>query len=195
MRIAIAFLSLMIVAMFAVTPSHAAQNEKGNTMIKFETTLGDFVVELDEVKAPITCANFINYVKTGFYDGTIFHRVMDGFMVQGGGFTTAMAQKDTGATIQNEADNGLSNVTYSIAMARTNDPHSATAQFFVNVNNNTFLDHKAPTASGWGYAVFGRVVEGTEVIDAMKGVQTGNYGFHQNVPTTPIVINKASIVE
>ena len=129
-------------------------------MIKLETTMGDIVLELDEEKAPVTTANFIKYVKDGFYDGTIFHRVIDGFMVQGGGMDDKMKQKATRAEIKNEADNGLSNDAYTVAMARTNEPHSASAQFFINVNDNAFLNHTAKTESGWGYAVFGKVVEG-----------------------------------
>lgn len=195
MRGILTLLSMVLVVMFVVMTSHASPTKGGHPMIKFETNMGDFVVELDEVKAPITSANFINYVKTGHYDGTIFHRVMDGFMIQGGGYASDMTEKKTGAPIQNEADNGLSNVKYSLAMARTNDPHSATAQFFINVKDNHFLDHRAPTGAGWGYAVFGRVVEGMDVIDKIKGVATGRYGFHENVPTTPVVIEKATVIE
>lgn len=164
-------------------------------MIKLETTMGDIVLELDEEKAPVTTANFIKYVKDGFYDGTIFHRVIDGFMVQGGGMDDKMKQKATRAEIKNEADNGLSNDAYTVAMARTNEPHSASAQFFINVNDNAFLNHTAKTESGWGYAVFGKVVEGKDVVDQIKGVATGNKGFHQDVPLIPVKIRKASLIE
>ena len=163
--------------------------------VKLETSMGDIVIELDATKAPKTAANFVDYVKDGFYNGTVFHRVMDGFMIQGGGFETGLKQKPTKAPIDNEANNGLKNDKYTIAMARTNDPHSATAQFFINVADNDFLNHTAPTPNGWGYAVFGKVVSGTEVVDKIKGVKTGNSGFHQNVPTQDVIINKAVIVE
>lgn len=163
--------------------------------VKLETSMGDIVIELDAAKAPKTAANFVDYVKDGFYNGTVFHRVMDGFMIQGGGFEPGLKQKPTKAPIDNEANNGLKNDKYTIAMARTNDPHSATAQFFINVADNDFLNHTAPTPNGWGYAVFGKVVSGTEVVDKIKGVKTGNSGFHQNVPTQDVIINKAVIVE
>lgn len=163
--------------------------------VKLETNMGDIVIELDAAKAPKTAANFVDYVKDGFYNGTVFHRVMDGFMIQGGGFEPGLKQKPTKAPIDNEANNGLKNDKYTIAMARTNDPHSATAQFFINVADNDFLNHTAPTPNGWGYAVFGKVVSGTEVVDKIKGVKTGNSGFHQNVPTQDVIINKAVIVE
>ena len=163
--------------------------------VKLETSMGDIVIELDATKAPKTAANFVDYVKDGFYNGTVFHRVMDGFMIQGGGFEPGLKQKPTKAPIDNEANNGLKNNKYTIAMARTNDPHSATAQFFINVADNDFLNHTAPTPNGWGYAVFGKVVSGTEVVDKIKGVKTGNSGFHQNVPTQDVIINKAVIVE
>ena len=164
-------------------------------MVKLETTMGEIVLELDEEKAPITTANFIQYVKDGFYDGTVFHRVINDFMIQGGGMDEKMSQKATRAEIKNEADNGLSNDAYTVAMARTNEPHSASAQFFINVSDNNFLNHTAKTESGWGYAVFGKVVEGQDVVDQIKGVATGNRGFHQDVPLEPVVINKASLVE
>lgn len=163
--------------------------------VKLETSMGDIVIELDATKAPKTAVNFVDYVKDGFYNGTVFHRVMDGFMIQGGGFEPGLKQKPTKAPIDNEANNGLKNDKYTIAMARTNDPHSATAQFFINVADNDFLNHTAPTPNGWGYAVFGKVVSGTEVVDKIKGVKTGNSGFHQNVPTQDVIINKAVIVE
>ncbi|MCU0600769.1 MAG: peptidylprolyl isomerase [Desulfobacterales bacterium] len=164
-------------------------------MIKFETSMGDIFIELDEAKAPKTCANFLAYVKSGHYDGTIFHRVIDGFMIQGGGMTSDMKDKPTQAPIQNEADNGLKNAAYSVAMARTSDPHSATAQFFINVKNNDFLDHKGKTPDGWGYAVFGKVAKGHPVVNKIKSVPTGRKGMHSDVPVTAVVINKAEVVE
>ena len=155
---------------------------------------GVVTLELDEQKAPKTVANFLAYVKKGHYDGTIFHRVIDGFMIQGGGFTAGMNQKPTDATIENEANNGLKNQKYTVAMARTNQPHSASAQFFINVADNDFLNHTAPTAQGWGYAVFGKVVEGTDIVDKLKGVPTGRKGFHDDVPKTDVVLEKAVVV-
>lgn len=152
---------------------------------------GTITLELDAEKAPKSTANFLAYVAKGHYDGTIFHRVMDGFMIQGGGFEPGMKQKGTEAPIENEANNGLKNNNYTVAMARTNDPHSATAQFFINVTDNGFLNHTSPTGSGWGYAVFGKVVAGTEVVDAIRKVPTGRSGFHENVPKTDVVITKA----
>jgi peptidyl-prolyl cis-trans isomerase B (cyclophilin B) len=155
---------------------------------------GVITLELDEQKAPKTVANFLNYVKKGHYDGTIFHRVIDGFMIQGGGFAPGMTQKPTDATIENEANNGLKNDKYTVAMARTNAPHSASAQFFINVADNDFLNHKSPTPQGWGYAVFGKVVGGTDIVDRLKGVATGNRGGHGDVPKTDVVIEKAVVV-
>ena len=165
----------------------------GKNMVTLQTNKGDIVLELDAEKAPKTVANFLEYAKAGFYDGTIFHRVIPGFMIQGGGFTAEMAQKPTNAPIENEANNGLKNDTYTIAMARTQAPHSATAQFFINVADNGFLNFKAPTMQGWGYAVFGKVVKGQEVVDAIAKVRTGNRGFHQDVPVEAVVINKAIV--
>ena len=155
---------------------------------------GVITLELDADKAPKTVANFLAYAKKGFYDGTIFHRVIPGFMAQCGGFEVGMAQKPTDAQIENEANNGLKNDKYTVAMARTNAPHSATAQFFINVANNGFLNHTAPTAQGWGYAVFGKVVGGQDVIDRIKGVPTGNRGGHGDVPKDDVVLEKAVIV-
>jgi peptidyl-prolyl cis-trans isomerase B (cyclophilin B) len=163
--------------------------------VKLSTSAGDIVIELDATNAPKSSENFVVYVKDGFYDNTIFHRVMDGFMIQGGGFEPGMKQKPTRDPIENEANNGLKNDKYTVAMARTNDPHSATAQFFINVANNDFLNHTAPTSQGWGYAVFGKVVEGQDVVDKIRGVKTGNAGFHQNVPVEDVVIEKATVVE
>jgi peptidyl-prolyl cis-trans isomerase B (cyclophilin B) len=155
--------------------------------------MGAITLELDAKKAPKSVENFVAYVKAGHYDGTIFHRVMDNFMIQGGGFNDKMVQKPTKAAIKNEADNGLKNNKYTIAMARTNDPHSATAQFFINVADNDFLNFSSPTERGWGYAVFGRVTAGMDVVDNIKKVKTGNNGFHQNVPLEPVTILKAAV--
>lgn len=160
-------------------------------MIKLQTNLGTITLKLDAEKAPVTVKNFIQYVEDGHYDNTIFHRVINGFMIQGGGFTPGMKQKDTREQIENEAGNGLKNKRGTIAMARTNDPHSATAQFFINVSDNDFLDFKAPSGSGWGYCVFGEVVEGMDVVDKIKSVKTGNKGFHQDVPVEDVIIEKA----
>jgi peptidyl-prolyl cis-trans isomerase B (cyclophilin B) len=162
--------------------------------VALNTNKGRIVLELDSVKAPKTTANFISYVKSGHYNGTIFHRVIDGFMIQGGGFDERMSQKPTGDSIQNEADNGLKNDAGTIAMARTNDPHSASAQFFINVKNNDFLNHTSKTSQGWGYAVFGKVTEGMDVVEAIKKVPTGRTGGHQDVPTTPVVVESAEVI-
>ena len=159
--------------------------------VKLTTNHGAITIELDDAKAPATVQNFLSYVNSGFYSNTVFHRIIDGFMIQGGGFEPGMRQKPTQAPIKNEAQNGLKNDRYTIAMARTNDPHSATAQFFINVKDNDFLNHTAPSAQGWGYCVFGKVSEGTEVVDKIKGVKTGSKGFHQDVPAEDVVIEKA----
>jgi peptidyl-prolyl cis-trans isomerase B (cyclophilin B) len=163
------------------------------TKVNIETNYGPMVLELDDEKAPGTVANFVDYVNAGHYNGTIFHRVIPDFMIQGGGFVPGMQQKPTKQQIQNEANTGLKNDKYTVAMARTNDPHSATAQFFVNVSDNGFLNHTAPTQSGWGYTVFGKVVEGTEVVDKIAGVATGSKGGHQDVPRDDVIIESASI--
>jgi peptidyl-prolyl cis-trans isomerase B (cyclophilin B) len=160
-------------------------------MVKLHTSLGVITLELDAEKAPRTVANFLQYVKDGFYANTVFHRVIDGFMVQGGGMEPGMKQKQTSAPIPNEADNGLKNDAYTVAMARTSDPHSATAQFFINVADNDFLNHSSPTPQGWGYCVFGRVVEGQDVVDKIKAVATGSRGMHQDVPVKDVLIEKA----
>ena len=163
---------------------------------KVELHIADYGVitlELDQEKAPKSVENFVNYVKKGHYDRTIFHRVIPGFMVQGGGFEPGMSQKPTDAQIDNEANNGLKNNNYTVAMARTNAPHSATAQFFINIKDNDFLNFTAPTASGWGYAVFGKVVGGTDVVDKIKAVKTGRKGFHDDVPLEDVVIEKATV--
>ena len=164
-------------------------------MIRMHTNKGIIDIELDADKAPETAENFLGYVKEGFYDGTIFHRVIDNFMIQGGGMEPGMMEKQTKAPIKNEADNGLKNDRGTIAMARTNDPHSATAQFFINVADNAFLNHQQPTMDGWGYCVFGKVVNGMDVVDAIKGVDTGSKGFHQDVPVEDVIIEKAEVVE
>jgi peptidyl-prolyl cis-trans isomerase B (cyclophilin B) len=163
-------------------------------MVKLHTSLGEITLELDREKAPKTVENFLQYVKDGFFDGTIFHRVIDGFMIQGGGFEPGMTQKPVRAAIENEGSNGLKNDAYTVAMARTPDPHSATAQFFINVSNNSFLNHTAKTPQGYGYAVFGKVSSGTDVVDKMKKVRTGSRAGHQDVPVDDIVITKAEIV-
>ena len=154
-------------------------------------TQGVITLELDAEKAPKSTANFLSYVNSGFYNGTVFHRVIKNFMVQGGGMTADMKQKETQAPIENEAKNGLKNDKYTVAMARTSDPHSATAQFFINTVDNGFLNHSSPTPQGWGYAVFGKVVKGQEVVDAIKAVRTTRKGFHDDVPFDPVVIDKA----
>lgn len=183
---------LIVTATFILGTTGQAQ-AGGKTMVTLQTTKGDIVLELDAEKAPKTTKNFLQYVKDGFYNGTIFHRVIPGFMIQGGGFTTDMVQKPTREPIDNEADNGLKNDVYTIAMARTQAPHSATAQFFINVANNSFLNHSAPTMQGWGYAVFGKVVKGQNVVDAIAGVPTTSHYPHQDVPVEPVIIKKAVI--
>jgi len=164
-------------------------------MVKLHTNHGVITLELDAAKAPATVANFLQYVQDGFFSNTVFHRVIDGFMIQGGGFEPGLKQKPTRAPVKNEADNGLKNDEYTVAMARTQDPHSATAQFFINIADNSFLNHTAPTAQGWGYCVFGKVVDGTDVVDKIKKVKTGSRGMHQDVPAEDVVIEKAEIVE
>ncbi|MET8556819.1 peptidylprolyl isomerase [Streptomyces sp. NPDC004959] len=164
------------------------------TQVKLTTNRGDIVLALAEEKAPQTVANFVQYVKDGHYDGTIFHRIIDNFMVQGGGFDTKMVQRPTRAAVQNEADNGLTNDTYTVAMARTNDPHSATAQFFINVADNDFLNHSGKHAQGWGYAVFGEVVEGRDVVDKIRVVPTGIRNGMRDVPKDDVVIERAELV-
>lgn len=161
-------------------------------MVKISTNLGNLTIKLFADEAPKTVENFLSYVDDGFYDNTIFHRVISNFMVQGGGFAPGMEQKDTKAPIANEANNGLPNKRYTLAMARTQDPHSATAQFFINVEDNDFLNFSSETTNGWGYCVFGEVVEGTEVVEKIKAVATGSHGFHQDVPRDDVVIISAS---
>lgn len=162
--------------------------------VRMQTSMGDVVIELDTDKAPVTAENFLQYVRDGFYDNTIFHRVINGFMVQGGGFEPGMKQKSTRAQIKNEAANGLKNDTYTVAMARTSDPDSASAQFFFNVKNNDFLNFRAATTEGYGYCVFGQISEGREVIDKIKAVATGKRGFHQDVPTEDVVVKKTEVI-
>ncbi|MGD9211837.1 MAG: peptidylprolyl isomerase [Desulfobacteraceae bacterium] len=164
-------------------------------MVKLETSMGDIFLELFEEKAPKSVANFLEYVRAGHYDGTIFHRVIDGFMIQGGGLNSDMKSKPTNAPIENEADNDIKNDAYTLAMARTSDPHSATAQFFINVKNNSFLNHTGKTSQGWGYAVFGKVVKGHGVVNKIKKVPTGDKAGHSDVPITPVEIVKASEVD
>ena len=176
----------------AMQSSHSSTQGK-KIMVKLHTNHGAITLQLDAEKAPNTVKNFLEYVNSGFYDGTIFHRVIADFMIQGGGFEPGMKEKITGAPIKNEAANGLSNDAYTIAMARTSDPHSATAQFFINVGNNNFLDH--PGQDGWGYCVFGKVVKGTEVVDAIRKAKTGFRAGHQDVPEEDIIITKAEVVK
>lgn len=183
---------LVLAAALVLGPACQAQ-AGGKNMVTLQTTKGDIVLELDAEKAPNTTKNFLEYVKSGFYDGTIFHRVIPGFMIQGGGFDKNMVQKSTREPIENEANNGLKNNTYTIAMARTQAPHSATAQFFINVADNNFLNFTAPTMQGWGYAVFGKVVKGQDVVDAIAGVPTTSHYPHQDVPVEPVIIKKAVI--
>jgi len=163
-------------------------------MIKLHTKHGVIGIELDTARAPETAKNFLAYVEAGFYSNTVFHRVIDGFMIQGGGFEPGMRQKPTRGPIKNEAANGLKNDRYTIAMARTSDPHSASSQFFINVKDNDFLNHTAPNADGWGYCVFGKIVEGQAVVDKIKGVKTGKRGFHADVPLDDVIIEQAEVI-
>ena len=165
------------------------------SQVLMKTNFGDITIELNNDKAPITAANFEQYVKEGFYDGVIFHRVIDGFMIQGGGFDLDMSQKETRENIENEADNGLSNDIGTLAMARTMDPHSASAQFFINVGNNEFLNHSGKNSQGWGYAVFGAVIDGMDAVNAIKGVSTTMRSGHQDVPAEPVVIESATMID
>jgi peptidyl-prolyl cis-trans isomerase B (cyclophilin B) len=163
-------------------------------MVKLHTNHGVITIELDAARAPESVKNFLDYVGSGHYSNTLFHRVIDGFMIQGGGFEPGMKQKPTRAPIKNEAQNGLKNTRYTVAMARTSEPHSATAQFFINVNDNGFLDHTAPSPQGWGYCVFGRVSEGRDVVDRIKSAKTGRRGMHQDVPVEDVIIERAEVV-
>lgn len=184
---------LLACALLAAPQDIRAQGP--DPVVKLETSMGDILVRLDARKAPMTTANFLEYVKAGQYDGTIFHRVIKDFMIQGGGMTASLREKTTRAPIKNEADNGLSNDRGTIAMARTMDPHSATAQFFINLVDNDFLNYSAPVPSGWGYCVFGKVVEGMDVVDKIAKVKTKSVGFHENVPTDMVLITGASRFE
>jgi peptidyl-prolyl cis-trans isomerase B (cyclophilin B) len=190
---------LMLSMILALTPtlSFATENKmtEPQTKVKLTTNLGAITIALNTEKAPVSSANFLTYVNEGFYNGTIFHRIIKDFMAQGGGFDTKFNQKGVHAAIKNEADNGLKNTRGTLAMARTNDPNSATAQFFINYKDNGFLNHTSPTPSGWGYAVFAEVVEGMDVVDAMAKQPTGNRGGHDDVPKTDIVIEKAEVVK
>jgi peptidyl-prolyl cis-trans isomerase B (cyclophilin B) len=180
-----------LVVLAAVVPGNAEETAKGNPKVVLDTSKGEIVIELFADKAPATAQNFLAYVDAKFYDGTIFHRVIPNFMIQGGGFTADMEQKSTGDPIKNEADNGLENQRGTLAMARTGDPHSATGQFFINSVNNDFLNFKSKTPQGWGYAVFGKVVEGIEVVDDISAVKTKTEGMYQDVPAEAVVINSA----
>jgi cyclophilin family peptidyl-prolyl cis-trans isomerase len=181
----------LIATVSLASPLLPAYAQDAAPRVLLETSMGDIVVELQPAKAPVTVENFVGYVKSGHYDGTIFHRVIDGFMIQGGGFDAKMNEKPTGSPIRNEAANGLKNERYTIAMARTSAPHSATAQFFLNVGDNTFLDH--PSRDGWGYAVFGRVIKGMDVVDRIRAVSTTSRNGHRDVPVEPVVIRSAKI--
>ena len=188
---------LFMILLLTSTLSFATEKTMSDTptKVKLTTNLGEITIQLNAEKAPVSSANFLTYVNEGFYNGTIFHRVIPDFMAQGGGFDTSFNQKAVHAPIKNEADNGLKNTRGTLAMARTNDPNSATAQFFINLKDNTFLNHTGKNASGWGYAVFGEVIEGMDVVDAMAKQPTGNRGGHQDVPKTDIIIEKAEVVK
>jgi peptidyl-prolyl cis-trans isomerase B (cyclophilin B) len=164
-------------------------------MIVLKTNYGSFTIELDFEKAPISAANFLQYAEDGFYDGTIFHRVIDNFMIQGGGFDAGMQEKANRECIENEADNGLQNLSGTLAMARTSDPHSATSQFFINISDNDFLNHRDKTDQGWGYAVFGRVIDGMNVVDKIRNCETASAGGHQDVPVTEVIIESAAVIQ
>ena len=191
--------ALIIFMMLFLTSTHSFSKEKTmsdtQTKVKLTTTLGEIIIQLNTEKAPVSSANFLTYVNEGFYNGTIFHRIIPDFMAQGGGFDTSFNQKAAHAPIKNEADNGLKNTRGTLAMARTNDPNSATAQFFINYKDNAFLNHTGKNASGWGYAVVGEVIEGMDAVDAMAKQATSNRGGHENVPKTDIVIEKAEVIK
>lgn len=190
----LALRSVLLTCALLVLSLGQANADDQHPRVRLSTTFGDIVLELDREKAPKSVENFLSYVQEGYYDGTIFHRVIDGFMAQGGGFTQDFQKKPTHAPIANEADNGLKNLNGTIAMARTNDPQSATAQFFINVADNGFLDYQSPTPRGWGYAVFGKVIEGMDVVDKIRRTPTGSGGpFRSDVPRTTIVIERASL--
>ncbi len=193
MRTIILFMMLFLTSTLSFSTEKTMSDTQ--TKVKLTTTLGEVVIQLNTEKAPISSANFLTYVNEGFYNGTIFHRIIPDFMAQGGGFDTSFNQKAVHASIKNEANNGLKNTRGTLAMARTNDPDSATAQFFINYKDNSFLNHTSQTSSGWGYAVFGEVIEGMDVVDAMAKQATSNRGGHQDVPKTDIVIEKAEVVK
>lgn len=190
-------LSCLLLCTAQAAPNSQQQSaQKGKaSMVKLQTNHGDITIELDAERAPATVKNFLDYVTSGFYDNTVFHRIIDGFMIQGGGFEAGMKEKPTKAPIRNEAANGLTNDKYTLAMARTSDPHSATAQFFINIKDNSFLNYTAPNSQGYGYSVFGKVVSGTEVLDIIRKVKTGNVAGHQDVPVEDVVLIKAEVVE
>ena len=193
-RFRVLFSVLSLIGCFTVFVAHANQQLENKIMIKLSTSMGEITLELDAEDAPITVENFLSYVDSGHYDNTIFHRVIPGFVIQGGGLTSGMQEKQAGTPIQNEADNGLKNLTGAICMARTNDPHSATSQFFINLKDNQFLDHTEKIESGWGYAVFGRVVSGMDVVEKIAAAETGNVGYHSDVPLEDVVLEKAERV-
>ena len=191
--------TIILFMMLSLTSTLSFSTEKTmsdtQTKVKLTTTLGEVVIQLNTEKAPVSSANFLTYVNEGFYNGTVFHRIIPDFMAQGGGFDTSFNQKAVHVPIKNEANNGLKNTRGTLAMARTNDPDSATAQFFINYKDNSFLNHTSQTSSGWGYAVFGEVIEGMDVVDAMAKQATSNRGGHQDVPKTDIIIEKAEVVK
>lgn len=189
------YTALLAILLCCVSPLSYSLDKGIKPMIKLHTNHGTITLQLDTEKAPNTVKNFLEYVNSGFYSNTIFHRVIDGFMIQGGGFEPGMKQKPVNAPIQNEAANGLKNDNYTVAMARTNDPHSATAQFFINIKNNGFLNYTAPNPQGYGYCVFGKVVEGMDVVDAIRKVKTGNKSGFQDVPQEDVIITKAEVVK
>ena len=188
-------LSLMLFLISTLSFATEKTMTDTQTKVKLTTSAGDIIIQLNSDKAPISSANFLTYVNEGFYNGTIFHRIIPGFMAQGGGFDASFKQKSVHDSIKNEADNGLTNNRGTLAMARTNDPNSATAQFFINYKDNTFLNHTGKNASGWGYAVFAEVIEGMDIVDAMATQATGNRGGHQDVPKTDIIIEKAEVIK
>lgn len=191
-KVALRGLAVLVLPLLAVAPATA--NAEENPKVLLRTNMGDITIELYPGKAPETVRNFLDYVREGFYDGTIFHRVIDGFMIQGVGLTTSMEPKQGHAPIENEADNGLRNEAYTVAMARTMEPHSASSQFFINVNDNEFLNHREKSIQGWGYAVFGKVVAGQDTVDAIRKVETANEGMHDNVPVEPVLIEQAEVL-
>jgi cyclophilin family peptidyl-prolyl cis-trans isomerase len=191
-----AFLAMLALITLPLTATAADKPaNSGNPQVRMTTSMGVVEIELDAKKAPATVKNFLGYVNSGFYNGTIFHRVMPGFMIQGGGMMPGMKEKQTGAKIKNEADNGLKNLTGALAMARTSDPHSASAQFFINTVDNGFLDHRGKDPQGWGYAVFGKVTKGMDVVKKIEAVKTGNAGMHQNVPVKDVVLTKMEVIK